>query len=239
MTQAKEKIRRGKRKDSNIGLLSLTIVLTILFAGGGIYYLCGRFSPIGLNFGTIWMTYPIVVIFMIWRCSAGIMKLFGLRRKHIGKEKLLILAETIVPLIFMSLLVAPFVFGERLGMSRLGMGLVGVGLRDRVESEVDIAATRAWLKSLDPKDYVEYYHPRIHGDDLPDSLRGMKDARALLATEEDGTPKAISLWWGGTPSGHWGIVIGMEDMETPPSESVPLIRTVVPVEPGVYVWWGE
>lgn len=229
----------GKWRDSHIILLVLPFVLTILFPVGGVYYLCGRFSPRVFSFANICMVYPVVIIFIFWCFFSGIVKLTGRRGKYTTSEKLIIIAETSIPLIFVSLLVSPFMFVERLGMSRLGMGLVGVGLRHRVESEVDIAATRAWLKSLDPKDYVDYYHPRIHGDDLPKSLRGMKDARASLTIEEDATPKAISLWWGGTPSGHWGIVIGMKDMETPPSESVPLIRTVVPVEPGVYVWWGE
>jgi hypothetical protein len=68
-------------------------------------------------------------------------------------------------------------------------------------------------------------------------LRGL-GAGARLSGDENGNPR-LSFGWGGTPSGHQRIVIGMKDMWIPPSESSPEIRTVIPVEPGVYVWWGE
>jgi len=224
----------------------LPVILTVLFPVGGMYYLCGRFSLIGLNFATICMIYPVVIVFMFWCFFKGIVKLSGSGQEGMGNERLLLIAETGFPLVFVGLLLAPFVFGEKLGMSRLGMGLVGVGLRHRVESEVDIAATRVWLESLDDElgeyteDGVVYvisskYFSR---SDLPESLRGLKGAMAVLSADENGSAR-VRLEWGGTPSGHWGIVIGMKDMETPPSEFSPEVKHIVPVEPGVYVWWGE
>lgn len=44
-TQAERKRPRGKWKDAHVVLFVLLVVLTILFPGGGIFYLCGRFSP--------------------------------------------------------------------------------------------------------------------------------------------------------------------------------------------------
>ncbi|MHC4121121.1 MAG: hypothetical protein ACYSWO_26845 [Planctomycetota bacterium] len=230
-----EKTRpRGKWKDSHVVMFVLPVVLTILFPVGGIYYLCGRFSPVGLDFATICMMHPVVVVFMCWCLFTGIVKLLGLRGKRTRGEKLLIIAETAVPLIFAGLFFLPFSLSVERRVTRgPGPGLIAVGLRHRVESEVDIAATRVWLQSLDDEDYG-----RIYTAELPKSLGGLRHAGARVSQDGHGRPM---IWWGwgGTPSGHWGIVIGMEDMEAPPYESGPEIRTVVPVEPGVYVWWGE
>jgi hypothetical protein len=233
---ARSEVKRppDKRKDSHIVLFILSVVLTILLPGGGLHYLCGRFSPIGLDFCSIWMAYPIVFVFMIWRFSAGIIKLLGLRGKHSREEQLLIIAETAVPLIFVGLFFLPFSLSVERRVTRgPGIGSIAVGLRHRVESEVDIAATRAWLKSLDGRDYG-----RIASTELPESLGGLRDAGVKIRQDEHGRP-TLQWVWGGTPSGHWGIVIGLADMEAPPWESGPEIRTVIPVEPGVYVWWGE
>ena len=234
---ARRKMRkpRGKWKDSHMVRFVLPVVLTILFPGGGIYYLCGRFSPVVLSFGNICMLYPIVVVFMFWRFFRGIVRLFDRRGKRTGNERVLIIAEAGVPLIFVGLFLTPFFLRERAGLP--GIGLVGVGLRHRVESQVDIAATRTWLKSLDDEDYKDGYRGIIHSN-LPESLRGLKGAAAVLSADENGNAR-IRLEWGGTPSGHWGVVIGMEDMEIPPSEFSPEVKHIVPVEPGVYVWWGE
>ena len=231
-TQAEKRISRGRRKDRHIVSFVLPVVLTILFPGGGIYYLCGRFSPNVLSFANICMVYPVVVIFIFWCLFTGIVKLSKRRGKHTRKERFLIIAETCVPLIFVGLFLAPFFVGRE----RIGMGLVGIGLRHRVESEVDIAATRAWLTLLDDEDYDSY--GGVFSSDLPESFRGLKNAGAILSADENGNAK-IRLEWGGTPTGHWGIVIGMKDMKIPPSESSPEAWVIMPVEPGVYVWWGE
>ena len=44
---------RGKWKDSHVILLVLPVVLTILFPGGGMFYLSGRFCPGPLASGGI------------------------------------------------------------------------------------------------------------------------------------------------------------------------------------------
>jgi len=227
-------------KDSHIVLFVLPVVLTMLFPVGGLFYLLGRFSPIGLDFCAIWMIYPLVVIFMAWCLYTGIVKLLITKGNRTGGEKLVAIAETGVALIFFGLLSPPIFFGLKLGVPP-----IAVGLRHRVESQVDIAATRIWLQSLDAElgEYTEggvvYVRSSkwLSRSELPESLRGL-GAGARLSADENGNPR-IAFGWGGTPSGHWGIVIGMEDMTIPESEFSPEVRHVVPVEPGVYVWWGE
>jgi len=52
--------------------------------------------------------------------------------------------------------------------------------------------------------------------------------------DKNGKPK-VRLTWGGPP-GHWGVEIGMEDMEIPPSDFSQWGEYRLPLEPGVYVW---
>ena len=61
---AKRKIR-GVWKDSHVIFFVLPVVLTILFPGGGIFYLCGRFSPGPLTVMHISMFYLAAIVFII------------------------------------------------------------------------------------------------------------------------------------------------------------------------------
>jgi hypothetical protein len=236
---------RGKWKDSHIILLVLPVVLTILFPVGGLFYLCGRFSPNVFSFVNICMAYPLVVVFMFWCFFTGILKLSGRNGKYTANEKLITIAETSVPLFFVGFFLVPFFLSRERTACGPGPGLVVVGLRHRVESEVDIAATRVWLQSLDAElgEYTEggvvYVDSskNLSRSELPELLRGL-GAGAKLSADENGNAR-IRIGWGSAMTAHWGVVIGVKDMKIPQSESSPVVRHVVPVEPGVYVWWGE
>ena len=69
----------------------------------------------------------------------------------------------------------------------------------------------------------------------PESLGGLKDARASLSADENGNAR-IRLRWGSAMMEHWGVVIGMKDMKIPPSDFSLYGEYRLPVEPGVYVW---
>ena len=70
----------------------------------------------------------------------------------------------------------------------------------------------------------------------PESLGGLKNARASLSPDENGNAR-IRLSWGSGVMGKWGVEIGMKDMKTPPSDFRHHGAYILPVEPGVYVWW--
>lgn len=224
---------RGKWKDSHIVLLVLPIVLTILLPGGGIFYLCGRFSPGPISLVHVCMLYPVVFVFMFWCFFAGIVRLSGRKGKRARKEKLLIAVETGVPLVFVTLFVGSFFLPEAQFFGH-GYRFFVYGFRDRVERRADIESTRAWLKSLGAEDYED--GNRISSDELPESLRGLREARATLSADENGNAR-IRLRWGSAMMGHWGVEIGMKDMNIPPSDFSPYGEYRLPVEPGVYVWW--
>ena len=229
---------RSKGKDSHVVFFFLPVVLTILFPVGGIFYLCGRFSPGPLTFMHVNILYLATMGFILYCFFLGIVKLSGRRRKRTRKERLLIAAETVIPLIFFGVLVSNFFFvGPRFFGRR--QKLFMLGLRDRVKSRADIGATRTWLQSLGDKDYdyASDHYTGISRADLPESLKGLRDAGASLSADENGKAK-VRLIWGSGMLGHWGAEIGMKDMKIPPSDFNPYGEVRLPLEPGVYVWWA-
>ena len=227
----------GKWKDSHVIFFVLPVVFTILFPGGGIFYLCGRFSPGPITLMHVNMLYLAAIVFIIYCFFLGVVKLSGRTGKRTRSERFLIAAETAVPLIFVGVLVSNFFFGgPRLFARR--QKLFMLGLRDRVKSRADIEATRTWLESLGHKDY-EYasdHYTGIPSIDLPKSLRGLKGAGLALSADENGNAK-VRLIWGSGMLGHWGAEIGMKDMKIPPSDFNTYGEVRLPLEPGVYIWW--
>jgi hypothetical protein len=228
-------------KDSHAVLCFLPVILTILFPLGGIFYLSGRFCPYAMTFCYVHLLYLVVLVFIFYCFFSGTVKLSGRRGKHTRNEKLLIVAETTVPLIFIGLLVA-FIFLGFTDKEFRGprFKLFTYGIRDRVKSEVNIEATRAWLQLLGDEDYndSDIKYKRLTKDKWPESLRGLKHAAAFLSTDENGNIK-VRLGWGSGMLGHWGVEIGMKDMKIPPSDFGMYGEYRLPLEPGVYVWLSE
>lgn len=237
-TQVERPGPRWNWKDSHIVPVILPVVLTILFPGGGIFYLCGRFSPYPLTLWCVFMLYLAVIVFMVYCFVLGIMRLSGLRKKHRRNEKLLIIGGTSVPLIFFGLIIALFLFSEAMAYGP-GPGLLIVGLRDRIETNVDVGATRVWLQSFRAEDYDDGYS-RVSSDALPESLRVLKHASARLSADANGNAM-VRLVWGSAMMGLVGVEIGMEDMK--PSASDLMLygeyKCRLLVEPGAYVFWRE
>ncbi len=225
---------RGKWKDSHVVLLVLPIVLAILFPGGGMFYLSGRFCPDPVAWGLITWLLVIASGFILCCFILGIVRLIrGCWVRPTRKEVLLVLAETAVPLVYVGLFLGPRFFAHEQFCGRTYEWFT-LGLRDRIESKADIEAARAWLQSPRAEEYED--NVGISTDELPEALRRLKDARISLSTDANGNAK-IRLLWGSPVMGHWGAEIGMKDMETPPSEFRFGGSYILPVEPGVYVWW--
>lgn len=227
---------RGKWIDEHVVLLVLSIVLTIPFAGRGIFYLLGRFGPHAISSTDINLLYLIVSVFILLCFILTIVKFFGRRRKRTRKEALLIVAEMCIPLVYFGLLHGLYLVADSFPQERFcgrGYELYTLGLRDRIESKADIEATRDWLQSLGSEEYGNA--KVISSAELPESLRGLKGARAELSADANGNAK-VSLMCGPGIMGSWGVVIGMKDMEIPPSDFGTHGEYRLPVEPGVYVW---
>jgi len=230
--QSQERKARPKWNKEYVIFLILPIIFTILFPLGGFFYLCGRFNPYAGAVAQLCMLYPVIFVFIIYCFFTGIERLSRDWRKHIRKRKLIILAEIVIPLVFIALFVASF-FRTVEGMTIFDKPLL-YGLRDRIRSKADIETIRSWLKTLS-KEHYTYSDGYIPSDELPKSLKVLNPDRVNVYADENFNPK-VRLMWGGGFIGHWGAVIGMEDMKIPPSDFKPYGEYRLPVQHGVYVW---
>jgi hypothetical protein len=106
------------------------------------------------------------------------------------------------------------------------------GFRDRITSKADIPAIRAWLRTLDKEDFR--FGQRLSNDEWPVSLRRLKPPSVYLCLDKNDNPFVRITWGGGFF--HWGMVIGMEDMEILPIDINFATESWLLVEPGVYVF---
>jgi len=209
----------------------LPIICTVLVPLGGLPYLCGRLSfHMGL---VVCMIYPVIGVFIIYCFFAGVARLSRDWRKHSRKKKLIIVSEIVIPLAFVALFIIPYFIpiGSDLWPPRKAFTY---GLRDRIRSKADIEAIRDWLKTLSKEHYTDsdgYIPP----NELPKSLKELNPPpRVYVSADKNGNP-AVRITWGAAIF-HWGVTIGMEDMEIPASDFRHWAESWLLVEPGVYVW---
>lgn len=123
-----------------------------------------------------------------------------------------------------------------LGMSFVAVGLSALcgrpgylsfteGFTDRMKTEADIDGMRRWL----------YTWSGAVGDEVPRATWPEAVSRLtpkyvdVIKTDHR---RCLRLGWG-SGFGHWGIVVGSEDMPTPKSSKR---EFTMPLEPGAYVW---
>lgn len=230
----------GNRKKSILIFLVLPVVLTILFPFGGLPYLCGRFIPYTGTLVHVCMLYPLMCIFIIYCLCRGVSRRSKGSIEGNTKSRLTSAAEIGIPLVFiMSLLLSFFISVK--GMLVFDKPFM-YGLQTRMKSKADVEAIRAWLQSLGDEDYDKSDHaynrfPHNRGE-WPEPLRVLKPGMIFLSADENGNAK-VRLGWGSSPiEGHWGVEIGAENMEIPPSDFSMYGEYRLPVEPGVYVFKG-
>jgi len=178
------------------------------------------------------MFYPASGIFIIFCFFASIVRLISGWRRYTWKKKSLIITEIGIPVLFVALFIIFFFIPIESDLPHPGKAFT-YGLRDRIRSKADIPAIRDWLKTLDKEDYDEH-GDSLHPDKWPKSLTAVKPGAVLLSADKNGNPQ-ISIAWGGGFF-HWGVSIGMEDMEIPPSDFRKSAGCWLLVEPGVYVY---
>ena len=221
-----------KWKDSHVVLFVLLVVLTILFPGGGIFYLCARFRPYPLALGGVLMLYLAVIVFMVYCFIAGIGQLVSGWMRHNQKKKILIAVQIAIPVMFVLLFILQFSGPHRLQLWPDSSPFT-YGLRDRIRSKVDIPAIRTWLRTLDEKAFSDF-EERLNSEDWPKSLRIFKGEHITLASDRNGKPRIrVSM---GAGFSHWAVIIGFEDMEIPSFVVDESYGSWLQVEPGVYVY---
>jgi len=180
----------------------------------------------------ICMIFPVTAIFIIYCFFAGIIRLFRDWKKYIWKKRILIVAQIGIPIVFVTLFIIPFFIPIESDLRPPGKAFT-YGFRDRMKSKADIEAIRDWLGTLDKEDYNDF-GVRLPRNEWPKSLRVLNPPGINLFADENGNPSVRIVWGGGFF--HWGVVIGMEDMATPPLNINEWAECWLPVEDGVYVW---
>jgi hypothetical protein len=231
-----ETVETGERKpgrnwkESKVIFLVLPIILTVLIPLGGLPYLCGRFNfHLAL---AVLLLYPVTGVFIIYCFFVSTVRLFRDWKKVNKLGNVLIFAQFCTPFLFVVLFIKPSIIPIGPGL-RSSYKVYNYGLRDRIKSKADIKAIRDWMRTLDKEDYDES-GVRLPRNEWPKSLKVLNPSpRVNLYADNNGNPQIRIVWGGGIF--HWGVQIGIEDMENPPSYFGPLDEWLL-VEPGVYVW---
>lgn len=236
-----QEIQQSKKKTASLDwnkwdviLLVVPTVCIFLVPFGGLFYLCGRFSPYLIYF-MVCLLYPVLGIFIIYCFVVGIVRVFRDWRKTTRRKKVALFAEIIIPLVSIVLFVASFFVPEDSRLNWPPYKSFAYGFGDRVRSKADIEAIRDLLRTCVKPDELEIA-PRIPYEDWPKSLKALNPKSAILWTDKNGTTYIRVRWGGGFQ--HWGMVIGMENMDIPPSDLRVSGEYRLPLEPGVYIWVG-
>ena len=213
-------------------LIVTMVLLFLLLPCGGLFYLFGRYSPY-LKISMI-IIFPVIGVFILVCLLASIVRLFCGWKKYAQKKKLLLVTEICLLIVFIVPLVIPFV-PENSVMYWSNYVSFTYGFRERMRSRINVEDVRDWLRTQNSEDFFSYYSELLPPGILPEFLEILKARGISLSADENGNSR-IRMDWGSGVLRSWGIVIGMEDMEVPPSQIELYGIYILPLEPGVYVW---
>ena len=118
------------------------------------------------------------------------------------------------------------------------------GFKKYLQKEADIPAIRTWLSTVNPEActdeeinlYTNYTLESVWPEsiDWPESITRFDPHYVSLSMDHTSHP-IVRLTWGGA-LGHWGFVVGGEDMETPESDFSEYGEYRLELIEGAYVW---
>jgi len=227
----KESIRLdGETKQSrnrncwDVFFIVVPLVCIILVPLGGLGYIRGRFFPF---FRSAFLLYFAVGSFIIYCIIHGFTRLVMHLKNHTGEKRFLIAIEVVIPFVFILSCISLFFMPFETFFYPACKPFI-YGFRDRVKSKSDISAIRDWLKILDKED-LAYYSQHSHYGELPESVKAIGGFIGI-STDQNGNPIIRHTFGGGLD--NWGVEIGAEDMEIPPSDYVSKAGYRMYVEPG-------
>lgn len=111
------------------------------------------------------------------------------------------------------------------------------GFTRYVQGRADIPAVQAWLDTLDRASMADPKRQSgvANEANLPQCVRRLKAWHTMATLDDKGRPM-IRLMWGSGMMGSWGLVVGHQEMETPPSDFARYGEYRTSVAPGAYVW---
>ncbi|UCE47856.1 MAG: hypothetical protein JSW47_19935 [Phycisphaerales bacterium] len=242
---------RRTRVDWNIwdALISLALVVFIIIVPlGGLEYLNGRFNThtTGHSFflDACIIGSTVLILAVAFVIGSTVQLLCNLKR-YTRRKKLIRIIQIGTPVVFVTSLIVSVLTPVEIPLWQPGYKPFTYGFRERIRSKADIKDIRGWLKTLSREDCTGEYIGLSTGSSLserrwpdspqwPNSLKVFRPGYVTLDLDEDHNPR-VRLTWGG-PSGHWGVEIGMEEMDIRPSDSSPWEDYRLRLEPGAYVW---
>jgi hypothetical protein len=215
-------------KRSVVILLILPVRFFILLPLGGFFYLCGRFYPEAIYFVVLSVApYLIFSIICFVVCTS---RLFRDWKKLTRRKKLIIAAEIAIP----SVLIASFVASSlEPAISWPSSRFFMYGFGERISARADVESIRAWLRTLDKEDDIDYPAP-LSSDQWTEPLKELNPRSVYYSRDENGNRKVRLRWGGGIVC--WGVEIGTEDMKIPPSDLRLHGEIRLPLKPGLYAW---
>ena len=237
---------RGKWKDSIIIFLVLPVIFTFLVPLGWVFYLHGKFSPYAGSRALVVILFATAPIFVVWCLLTRIVRIFDVQVRNNRKGKIVIGTEIGVSTVFLALFIIAVFTPIELGSCPSGYVGFLHGFRDRVRGKADVAAIRDWLGTLDKEDCTRRSFSLISDSgssgrqwpdsiDWPESVKVFKPRFVQFPVDDNDNLK-VRLCWGTGMTRSWGVEIGPEDMEIPPSDLSRYGEHRLPLERGAYVW---
>jgi len=108
------------------------------------------------------------------------------------------------------------------------------GFKERMEKQADIKGIRKWLETVNKTGESIRYKTKIT---WPKPIKNLYPNDLQIIYYEELDLYFVKLYWG-SGFGHWGLIVGQEDMELPleeyDSDGLCEIREIL--EAGVYIW---
>ena len=238
----KENIETAQVKEIKTGLdwnkwdavISVALVAFIIIVPlGGIEYLNGRFNTTYSIFFDACFINLTVGIFIYVFFIVSMVQLLCNWKRYTRRKRLIKTLQIGIPIIFIASLIMSIFTPIETHLWQPGYKPFTHGFKERIRSEADIEDIRDWLRTLSKEDYTgeNFIAPQSK---FPESFKVLKPRYVNLDMDKNGNPKVRLTWGGGF--GHWGVEIGMEDMEIPPSDFSQDGEYRLPLQPGAYVW---
>lgn len=211
-------------------IIAVAIVAFIIIVPlGGIEYLNGRFSTYSIFFDACIIGLIVGIFIIVLGILSTVRLLYNwnryTRKKRVIRTAQIGISILLITIYFLALFIPIQLYSP-------GYKPFTYGFREQMRSKADVEAIRDWLKRRGKEEptgdavrFISYGWPK--------SVKVLKPRYVNFDLDENGNPKVRLTWGGGF--GHWGVEIGMEDMEIPPSDFSQFGEYRLPLEPGVYV----
>lgn len=118
-------------------------------------------------------------------------------------------------------------------INKPGIWYIMEGFRERVQQYIDVETIRQWAETYDIKKQTTY--KEVDKSHWPRTLWRLAPNTVNIHSSTTSDYKVYAVWGG--PFGHWGLVVGPENMPFPGSETHRGGEWRTEFSKGVYLWY--